>query len=170
MCEYSIWLTLEESSSAHAQLKRVIDTLAHTYDDAPAFEPHLTLVGGIDGDRQRLAHTVSALGEETEPSELDISGVQCSTTAHQCVFCLVEPSLQLLQLRRQAMTTLERPEAMYVPHLSLIYSDMGLDQRVALADAIDPAALPNQVRVTTIEVVETSGPVTDWESVCTVPL
>ena len=168
--EYSLWLTLNDASQAHIQLQRVITTLVDTYEDAPEFEPHLTLVGGVAGDRQRLRQTVSALGDITGPLDLAVSGIQCSTTAHQCVFCPTEPSLPLLRLRGQAMAALDRPESMYVPHLSLVYSDMSLDQRVALADAIDPAALPDHVQATTIKLVETSGPVTEWESLHTVPL
>lgn len=168
--EYSLWLTFDEASTGHTQLQRVITSLADTVEDAPEFEPHLTLVGGCDGERATLIQTVDTLSDSTSALALDISDIQCSTTTHQCIFCLVEPSLPLLRLRRQAMRALGRAASMYVPHVSLIYSDLPLDQRRAMAGAIDPAVIPNQVRATAIELVETSGAVTEWQSVYSVRL
>jgi hypothetical protein len=168
--EYSLWLTFDKASTGHTQLQQIITSLADTVEDAPEFEPHLTLVGGFGGDRPNLIQTVDTLSDAVGALTLNIGDIQCSTTAHQCIFCLVEPSLPLLRLRRQAMRTLGHAASMYVPHVSLIYSDLSLDQRRAIARAIDPAVIPSQVQATAIELVETSGAVTEWQSVYSVRL
>lgn len=163
MSTYSVWLTLERASTASTQFQQIIADLADTAADAPEFDPHLTLVGGVDGDLERVTRAARTVAETTEPLDIAMGDIQWSTTSHQCVFCLIEPSLPLFRARRQAMTALDRPETMYVPHLSLIYSDMSLARRAALADAIDTTALPDRVRVTSIKVVDTTGPVATWE-------
>jgi 2'-5' RNA ligase len=170
MDEYSLWLTLDDDTQAATQFQSVIDNLADAHDDAPTFEPHVTVVGGIAGDHQRLTRATQELAAAAEPVDLHFGDVQCSTTSHQCVFVLADPSLELLRLRRQAMGVLGRPAAMYVPHLSLIYSEMDLEHRFAVAEAIDTTALPAQARFTTVELVDTTGPVTSWESSCSVRL
>ncbi|TKX69187.1 hypothetical protein [Halorubrum sp. GN11GM_10-3_MGM] len=52
--EYSLWLTLAEETEAFQQFRDVIVDLAATHEDAVIFEPHITVVGGIDGDRTAL--------------------------------------------------------------------------------------------------------------------
>lgn len=167
---HSLWLTLDDDSRANEQFRDVITDLADAHEDAPIFEPHVTLVGGLTDDRERLTQVTQELAATTEPLELYFADVQCSTTSHQCVFSLVEPSLELLQLRRKTMTSLNRPAAMYIPHLSLIYSEMALDRRFAVIETIDTTTLPTRARFTTIECVDTTGPATAWESRCSVRL
>jgi len=170
MHEYSLWLTLDDDSQAATHFQSVIDDLIDAHDDAPRFDPHVTLVGGLTGDRKRPTWVTRELAATTEPLDLRFGDVQCSTTPHQCVFSLVDPSLELLRLRRQAMTALDRPAATYVPHLSLVYSEMSLERRVAVAEALDTTTLPERARFTTLSLVDTAGPVATWEPICTVRL
>lgn len=47
---------------------------------------------------------------------------------------------------------------------------MAFADRLALADAVDVDALPDTVALPALELVETSGPVSEWERVCSVSL
>ena len=168
--DFSIWLTPDEESNAYRQLQETIDELPSAHADAPVFEPHVTVVGGVDGDRESLEETTRSLTDDTKPVEVTFGEVRCSTTTHQCVFRLVDPSLALFELYASARDALELSMEAYNPHLSLVYSDMGFADRLALANAVDVDALPEEVALPTLELVATGGPVSEWESVCTVPL
>jgi len=93
--------------------------------------------------------------------EVTFGEVRCSTTTHQCVFRLVDPSLALFELYASARDALGLPEGAYNPHLSLVYSDIAFVKRLALADAVDVDALPEEVALPTLALVETGCPVTE---------
>ena len=86
------------------------------------------------------------------------------------MFRLVDPSLSPFELYAAARDAIGLPDEAYNPHLSLNYSDMDFADRLALADAVDVDALPDAVALPTLALVETSGPVGEWESVCSVSL
>lgn len=162
---YSVWLIPESDSSAYRSLNKLISQNAQTYPDAPDFRPHVTVVGGIRMDRDLVEERTQKISDNYDPFEIDFIDTSCSTTNHQCVFLLVAPSIELLSLNQRAVQMLEQNNSMYVPHLSLIYSDMSLEDRIEATRSIDLASLPNSVEIDTIAVVDTSGPVSDWETV-----
>lgn len=168
--EYSLWLTLEEGTDAYSRYRDAIADLAASHADAPVFEPHVTVLGGIAGERETLVETTRSLASGAEPIEVTFGTIRCSTTTHQCVFRLVEPTLGLFELYEAARDAVGVPQMAYHPHLSLIYSGMGLDKRFKLAGTIDPVALPGAGRLTALKLVATDGPVADWELVCAVEL
>jgi 2'-5' RNA ligase len=167
---YSIWLVPDSGTRAYRALDELIGDNARSYPDAPDFEPHITLLGGVETDEATAVERTRDLARGRDPFGLEFSDVSCSTTTHQCVFLHVAPSAALLRLRRAASESFGRDERMYVPHLSLVYSDMDVADRVRLMRSIETESLPDGVRVDTIEVVETGGPVPDWRTVSTHPL
>lgn len=168
--EYSLWLTLQEETEAYQQLRDAIVDLATGYDDAAVFEPHITVVGGVSGERAALSETTRSLAKSTDPLDVTFGSVRSSTTRHQCVFILVEPSIELFDVHQTARETLSLSPEAYVPHVSLVYSDMSLRRRIAVAASIDPSSFPEQANVATLELVDTTGPVSEWESIVAVQL
>jgi 2'-5' RNA ligase len=168
--EYSLWLTPEEGTAAARQFRDAIADLTATHEDAVVFEPHITVVGGIDGDRTALTETTQSLAAETDPLAVTFSDVRCSTTRHQCVFQLVEPSIKLFDLHQRARDALSLPSEAYFPHLSLVYSDMIVSRRIAVAASIDTESLPEHTELSTLKLVDTTGPASTWETVISVQL
>jgi hypothetical protein len=168
--EYSLWLTLEEGTAVARQFRETIDDLAATHEDAVVFEPHITVVGGIDGDRTALTETTQSLAAETDPLAVTFGDVRCSTTRHQCVFQLVEPSIELFNLHQRARDALSLSSAAYFPHLSLVYSNMSVSRRIAVAASIDTGSLPKHAQLSTLKLVDTTGPVSTWQPVISVQL
>jgi hypothetical protein len=58
---YSLWLVPGVETTAHRQLRARITGLAERVEDAPVFEPHVTVIGGIDGERGALEETTRTL-------------------------------------------------------------------------------------------------------------
>jgi hypothetical protein len=123
---YSLWLVPGTEATARRQLRATITRLADRYEDAPVFEPHVTVVGGIDGERGALEKTTRTLAARTTSLELTFGGVRWSTMRHQCVFIPVTPTLELLELRRSTREAFGGSTVAYHPHLSLVYGDMDL--------------------------------------------
>lgn len=167
---YSIWLVPDRETRAYRTLDGLIGDFAQSYSDAPDFEPHVTLLSGIEMDEAAVEARLRDLVRDHNPFGVEFGDVSCSTTTHQCVFLLVAPSVTLLRFRRTASELFDREERMYVPHLSLVYSGMNMEDRVRLARSIDAESLPDDVQVDTVKVVDTGGSVPDWRTVSTHPL
>ncbi|MDB9235510.1 2'-5' RNA ligase family protein [Halorubrum ezzemoulense] len=167
---YSLWLVPGAETTARRQLQSTITELAERYEDAPVFEPHVTVIGGIDGEQTALEETTRTLAARTATLELAFEGVRWSTTRHQCVFLPVEPTLDLMDLRRSAREAIDRSTAAYHPHLSLVYGGMDLTERRDIAQSIDTAALPGHITCQALALVDTTGSESEWETLVSVPL
>jgi 2'-5' RNA ligase len=163
--KYSVWLIPDRNSEAYRQLDDYISEYADEYEDAPEFEPHVTVLGGIKGDPNDITPKTRTLAAKYDPIDLQLTRVQCSTTTHQCVFALVEPTVHLLQLHDETAKSFDENPGMYVPHVSLLYSDMSIEDRVSIAESTTAEAFPETATATTLAVVETDGPVAAWDSV-----
>ena len=168
--EYSLWLAPDEETAAYRQLQAVISDLADAHHDAPVFEPHVTVVGGINDERDSLRDTLQTLGTHRAPLEVAFESVRWSTTRSQCVFLLAKPTLELFELHTSARDATDVSKEAYYPHLSLLYSDMGLKRRRAVAQSVDSASLPSRITCRTLTLVETSGSEPEWEAIASVAL
>jgi 2'-5' RNA ligase len=162
---YSVWLVPDRGSEAYHQLEEAIEEYAQLDEDAPEFEPHITVVGGISGSESVLEEGVRSLAEGQDVFDVEFAGVQCSTTRHQCVFLLVEPTAEVLFLHQEAVEVFDVDDGMYVPHLSLIYSDMDVEERLDLVESIDTSVFPSTVQIGELVLVKTTGPASEWETV-----
>lgn len=168
--KYSVWLVPASDTSAYQQLEQTIKRYAQRYEDAPRFEPHVTVLGGIEGDQSVLKESVRDLTEDQVSFDIDFTKVQCSTTRHQCVFLLVEPSIELLSLHQTLSVSFGMGGEMYVPHLSLIYSDMNIEKRLEMVDLIELSSLPRTAHIDTVALVKTTGGAQEWKSIETYDL
>lgn len=164
---YSLWLVPDRGSEAYRRFDEVICELAAAWDDAPEFEPHVTILGGISEDQDTVLETTETLIQDQQPLELTFTAVQCSTTRYQCIFALIKPTLELLSLHQTAVQQFDILPEMYVPHLSLVYGDMSIENRIAIANSVNVDSLPTIARGGTVAVVETTGSVPEWDTVAT---
>ncbi|WP_267643295.1 2'-5' RNA ligase family protein [Haloarchaeobius amylolyticus] len=162
---YSIWLIPDEGSPEYKALDQTIGEYAEKYPDAPDFRPHITVLGGIEVERDVIESKARELTDSQTPFEVEFMSLSCSTTTYQCVFLLANPSIELLSLNQRAVEELGQENSMYVPHLSLVYSDMPLQERLDAVHSVDSESLPNSIQISTVEVVDTGGDVPDWEPV-----
>lgn len=166
---YSLWLAPEPDSPEGRLLEDRIEEYAGAYDDAPAFDPHLTVVGGADVDASTAVERTRDAADGHGPVEVSLVRPHCSTTRYQCVFLLADPTADLLALREDARRAFERDPSMYTPHLSLLYSDVDVDERRRLVEGFD-ADLPVAFTADHVQVVDTRGGVGEWSVVERVPL
>jgi len=167
--EYSVWLVPDEDTEEYGILSDIISEYSQKYPDAPDFKPHVTVVGGIEenGMVKDRTQEVASYHNELNLSFIDAS---CSTTNRQCVFLLVNPSVELLKLHERANNLLDRGVSMYTPHLSLTYSDMSFENRIREVQSIELNSLPDTVRMSTVELFDTTGAVSNWNRTGEYPL
>ena len=163
--KYSLWLIPDRNSKVYRQLNDRISEYADEYENTPEFEPHVTVLGSIQDDPDDITAQTRTLAAKHDPIDLQFTHVQCSTTTHQCVFVLVEPAVHLLQLHNETAESFDKSPGMYVPHVSLLYSDMSINDRIRTAKSITAEALPETATATILAVVETDGPAAAWHSV-----
>lgn len=162
---YSVWLVPDRGTTAYQQLEKTIEEYAQLYEDASEFEPHITVVGSIQGDESVLEGGIRDLAEGQDRFDVRFTRVQCSTTRHQCVFLMVKPTVELLSLHREAVAVFDVDPGMYVPHLSLIYSDMSIEERLEVVESLNTSAFPSTVQIGEVALVKTTGTVPEWETV-----
>jgi len=155
----SLWLM--PRGPVHEDLTRVIrDVGARSH--GPVFEPHVTLVPGVEGDVDRILLATARLAARTAPFEIRLESLGWRDEYFRCLFVEVRQDPELMVLARSAREMLGLPpEPSYFPHLSLLYADLDASSKPETARLVPPRPAGFPVRA--IHVYETRGPVSSWE-------
>jgi len=106
------------------------DWLAATIDrvaaelDAPRFQPHVTLVATIDSPEDLAVRALTSVAAGVPPVELTLAAIGSEKTYFRSLYLRAEPSAQLLALREAAQRAWVLDPSPYLPHVSLLYSDI----------------------------------------------
>jgi len=107
--------------------------------DAPRFEPHVTIYAGAQGDENTDKVLIRAL-DRTRPIRLSVRDIQCSDKFTKTMFVQFEPNPALSYLSRALQQASGKHDEYELnPHLSLIYTKMGLSAKI---DVVDSLKLP----------------------------
>ncbi|GFR44091.1 hypothetical protein Agub_g5253 [Astrephomene gubernaculifera] len=110
------------------QLTDEISHLAHR-EAAPPFPPHVTVAGAAKSRAEAL-QLAEQLAGRVKPYRINFTGVSAGTTFYQCVYLLVaqeEGTMAAAAAAREVFGLTGAPP--YMPHLSLLYSDMDQGER-----------------------------------------
>jgi len=136
MQRYSLFLT--PSGADFAYTANLIRELCGK-NDGPPFEPHVTVYSGEFSDLDALRKVVSNAVSGIRPFSLHIRRVGCGEEYFKSLFIEFEEDSVLRKIHERIRTGVET-ESGYelVPHLSLLYSDMPLRHKEALAKRVVP--------------------------------
>ncbi|KAL4420042.1 hypothetical protein ABPG77_007481 [Micractinium sp. CCAP 211/92] len=129
---YSIWVMPRGSlaDKLHAEIKG----LAGRTPGAPVFQPHVTLLGGIQATEADVLHRAQQLAARLKPYRITLDQVSCGSIFHQCVYVLCSTGAETMQAgaaTREAYG--QDPTGRYMPHLSLLYADISTKERERVA-------------------------------------
>jgi 2'-5' RNA ligase len=159
---HSLWLVPEPE--ARRALAGLIVRLARDLG-TPAFEPHLTLLGGIAGGAEDAAATAAALAGRIPCFTLRFSGTTMRDEYLRALVLEVEPSVELLRARRLAVEASGTgARGRFEPHLSLLYGDVPKSSKHAALARAGPVDV-RSCDVRALEVVRTEGAVAEWRVV-----
>lgn len=105
----------------------------------PKFEPHITIIGAValKGEVKSILQVLGSAVKNIRPIPIELTEVSASTTYFQCVFARVKPNLELFRTYQLIKSVLRYSDpAMFVPHMSLVYGNIGLEERFALTQKI----------------------------------
>lgn len=105
----------------------------------PKFEPHITIIGAVTlkGEIKSILKVVEAVVKNLRPIPIELTEISSSTTYFQCVFARVKPTLELFRAHQLIKSALRHSDpSMYVPHMSLVYGNLKLEERFKIAESI----------------------------------
>ena len=162
------WL-IPAAGSMRDQLATTIGRIAAD-QGTPIFEPHVTLAPLSDCEPDEAVRALTPVASQAAALDISFSAVGQEQAYFRSLFLRADPSPQLTQLNEAARRALRLAEAPYMPHLSLLYSDLTDQQKQPIATGLD-LVLPLTIRIRGIQLWAShpSG-VTGWTRVAELPL
>jgi Cyclic phosphodiesterase-like protein len=157
----SLWLVPEGDEGQ--LIERLIIELASRLG-TPRFAPHVTLIPGLAGREGDVVRRTREMAATLEPHSVPVGPVEGRAEYFRCLYARIPETLRLLTTRAQARLTFPGAgEAVFEPHLSLVYGRLSPEEKEPLFADLAPR-LPPRLTCTALEVVRTVGPAADWRS------
>lgn len=168
MSQYFLWLT--SVGESHDRLAQLIDQLSQQYR-GPRFEPHVTLLGGIEGEEFIIYERVSTLAKTLRPISIQLQQPAFEEEYFRCVYFTVKESPELLDAHEQAKLILSKTSVSpFHPHVSLLYGLFPIRVKEDIIASFPPD-LPKQLFASEMKLIRTeSMNPQDWHLVGTIPL
>jgi 2'-5' RNA ligase len=168
---YSLWLVPNTQSELYAELARCINDMAEA-SGGPAFVPHATLLGGIEGDADAVLNKCARLAQILTPYEIELDELGSNGIYFQILFSRVHQTAPVMRANEHARHEFES-QAGYFPHLSLAYGDFAPEKVQELMRDIKsqhPGIIGSKFLVGEIELWSTEGTVQDWRKIQAFPI
>ncbi len=167
---YSLWLTPDVASQEYRSLSANIAELAGVYG-TPLFEPHVTLIGGIQGTEAEVRARTQELADRLSTFTVQLGAIGSRGSYHQSLFICADPSGELLRANAVARGIFSIDTGDYFPHVSLAYGDFSPEQLQSLRTRLASGSpIPGTVfAVSGITLWRCDGEVREWKKVADVP-
>lgn len=164
-CGYSIWL-IPDSKSLKS-LGRIIEDISFT-TQTPKFEPHITLLGGFEGEEAELKEKFIKIYKNTNSFKVELVRTGYEDFYFRSFYMLASLNKKLLSLNEAIQRRFNRKEQ-YMPHLSLLYSNLKEEEKRKIISRLN-LQLPVKIKITKIQLLKTEGEVEKWRKVVEVSL
>jgi len=164
---YHYWF--KPGGEAYRILTRTIRNLA-TELQAPVFEPHISLIGNLQGTEEELIQKSEELAQQLEPFEAVLTQASYRDTHFQCLFMLVEKTPALMKAHARAIDFFRRTNQDFMPHVSLVYGTYPEAQKKLVIDNLPPQ-VKTTFKVTGLYLVRANSPdPKDWHEIGPFPM
>jgi len=164
---YHLWL--KPSGPSYEVLAGLIRDLAKELS-APVFEPHVTLLGHLEGSEQDHIQRARKLGERLQPFWIGLGGASYRSEYFKCLFLRVNESAPIMNANAAACQVFQRAREEYMPHVSLVYGAYPEERKreiIAGLPALAQASVP--VRSVYLIGADTEDP-KDWREILNIPM
>jgi 2'-5' RNA ligase len=156
---YSIWL--KPTGEVRAELAGIISRLSREYS-TPLFEPHVTLIGQLNGQEEELIAQTRQLAGQVRPFVVQLGEVGYLDTFYRCLFIHVQETEPVMEANAQARKVFHREaDDQYMPHLSLLYGNLPPAVKEEIIRRIG-RTFHRSFPVDRIHLVSTQGETKDW--------
>lgn len=142
------WL-MPAAGPVRNHLLATIDRLAANHD-APRFQPHVTLAPTLNSAADMAAQTLTSRVARISPVDLVFDDIGHEHTYFRALYLLARSSPQLTALQEEVQQALAPEPWPFMPHLSLLYSDIPEAAKHAIIGSIG-ISVPLTVRFDAIE-------------------
>ena len=166
MSTFHLWLV--PTGEVSNRLAGVISDLSALYR-GPTFDPHLTLLGKLEGEEEPLLDRTKQLARALYPFEVRLKEPGCEPHYFRCLFLPVDPSPTLLAAHRRAKQIFDGTSA-FDPHVSLLYGLFPASMKRAIINSL-PTDLPGAFPVSRLQLIraDSTNP-QNWQVVETLDL
>mgnify|MGYP001563314316 CR=1 FL=1 len=161
---YSLWFV--PSGSDYYALKDEIKKLSDKFK-APVFEPHITLLGEIEEEKDEMIKKAFTLTSRIKPFEVELNNICSGENYFQKLFYLTNKPKELILANEKAKEIFKRQnDPLYVPHLSLLYSLKAKPEHIKEI----PRNLSLKFNVNYLVLIDANGFVNEWHKIKEFPL
>ena len=163
MRTFHLWLV--PTGTAYDRLAGVLSDLSARYR-GPAFDPHLTLLGRLEGEEEPFLDRTKQLARALHPFEIRLKEPAYESLYFRCLFLPVEPSPPVLEAHRRATEIFDKqPTSAFDPHVSLLYGVFPESMKREIITTLPPD-LPDTFLVSRLQLIraDSTNP-RDWQGV-----
>ena len=125
------------TGAAYDILARTIGEIAPELN-SPVFEPHVSLIGNLDGSESEIADRTRELGDNLDPFTITLTEASYSDDHFRCLFMLVQQDSFIMNAHTVASDLFETPKQAFLPHLSLAYGSSSEAQKKLIIGRLKP--------------------------------
>jgi hypothetical protein len=160
---HSLWLVPDRSGPVFVRLCSLIEALARRFN-TPMFDPHVTLLGGLERPFDEVRAIGEAFAPGVEPYVIRLGNIVSNGIYFQRLIALASPTATVLGAHERAKAAFGAKAMPYLPHLSLAYGELEEAQTAQLqATAVAAGVVGTTFSTPSLEVWRTDGPVASWE-------
>lgn len=157
---FSVWLVPQEDDEIY--LSNIIKDLGKEHN-APVFTPHLTLLGNVTIDYDKLKSVIDTIFQNVKPFRIKKIGLNQSEDFFKTVFieCELDENLKV-PFERISSKTDKRSVESFKPHISLIYKTLSKDERIKIIEEMN---IKNKFVIDNVYIVAPREGQKDWYDV-----
>jgi 2'-5' RNA ligase len=158
---FHLWLV--PTGAVYERLGGVLSELSARYQ-SPQFDPHLTLLGRLEGEEGALVDRAHQLARVLHPFEARLKEPSCEAQYFRCLFLPAELSPSILDAHQRATQIFDaQPASAFEPHVSLLYGLFPESLKREIIDALPPD-LPSRFPVSYLQLIRAiSTDPQDWQ-------
>ncbi len=162
---HSIWLIPSPISSL--VIEQMINELSEQFN-TPLFQPHLTLLGQIPEEQERILPVFHELAQSCSPITLKPRRLDMQETFYRSLYYEIIATPELTAMNDVARSLFNQDSAdVFFPHISLLYGFIPASAKRKIIRAFQP---PDEITLDSIVLMRTQGEVKDWEHIESVEL
>lgn len=160
--EHSLWLLPSQADEAY--LQKLLQELSAEFD-TPGFQPHLTVLGDLTLEREKIQYGARQAVTNTAPINAQVLDIAYFDEYFRSFFLHMEHQPALLALYERSCRQLGVvPDTGFMPHISLLYGSLQLATKQTLQTRLQPALMHKCICFDRLAVVRSakSVPIQDW--------